>query len=1079
MSLPVLLQAAVGLATEFFPAEQSTDGVRRTTSGAVCFVLDGHVDAWDRWPSLSEDDSTRFGRLWRYRRNELANSEFAAQTLENLLMTDRLKGCSPAPDFGATGVIEVAPGFGLREFVDLSLDEAEESRTASRCLPVAAAGPHTAQTRLAGAQAGSGRVIALEYEILPHHVDGLPAAPQLHDAEPLPRCSVPLADLSSIAARLDSAEGRARADGNAYRTNAVERFRQQIRAGGGVAVDELDLAAGQLNELLAYTGFGKSVVLIECLACWAVERGVSVSFLLPTNAEVLRAAARIEHALEVLAIDGSVTPLMSPRSMFEEAEKADSRPSSDGPGSEWLWTKLGYGCALSAVAMADEAVDCWQPGAEPCRTLRVPAHGRRREQTVSCPWRTSCDKFKLVRAACAADVIVTSHSNFQVGRLQTPVEDGRGISDQMTVEELILRRSQVVVIDEVDTFQRMAVKQAGRGLELDQARKTDTVLRTFDREFGANLGQLGEEVDARVRDALYLVRYLAENYVSHMTYSRLDVAAPDYARRPGPTRHWIVPRRWDSWLTARLFNLPEDVAVTAQQLVMFRSLFLDGDDIQADEPAVFAQIRRHLADVCTAGHGGTAIATARAELDHALEGLIADERDVIINRLIRRAILERIRVNLHRLMANSPQLVAAGIESTQTIADALGPYGRWRVTPTGPLGRLLFAFTEYHDETGRDVTRLTSAAFGGDPHVYVTGLGDTTSLALARLRRIVVGLSATAYFPLAPHHHVQVEPRWWVRDDNPGSVTIRTVRVRDDDGRVLRISGVDGRRRHAVTQELARRLWDQQLAAELQRLRRDDPDRARVLLATTSYVGARHVAEGLAMAGVAPNRICLAVQPTAEWIGSADSPAVDTGRWRELPADRIEDFAALDGSDVLIAPLARVQRGVNIIGAGDRSALGSVWLIVRPIPLLDEPDELVAHLQARALLESPAASATPLEVLAERRDIAGNYFEEIVRRPPYFSSQPRLARLGVIAEILNGAIQLIGRARRGGTPAALHLVDGAFHDASTGPDFPALVRMLFEEWDGLLVGSRMSDIYGTTLEAFREYANRVESKEGL
>jgi hypothetical protein len=80
----------------------------------------------------------------------------------------------------------------------------------------------------------------------------------------------------------------------------------------------------------------------------------------------------------------------------------------------------------------------------------------------------SCGKFSLARAACTAGIIVTSHANPLIGRLQVPVDDGRSVTDGVTVEELVLRRSHVLVIDEIDTFQRTAISQAGRGLLLDQ-----------------------------------------------------------------------------------------------------------------------------------------------------------------------------------------------------------------------------------------------------------------------------------------------------------------------------------------------------------------------------------------------------------------------------------------------------------------------------------------------------------------------------------------------------------------------------------------------------------------------------------
>ncbi len=121
-------------------------------------------------------------------------------------------------------------------------------------------------------------------------------------------------------------------------------------------------------------------------------------------------------------------------------------------------------------------------------------------------------------------------------------------------------------------------------------------------------------------------------------------------------------------------------------------------------------------------------------------------------------------------------------------------------------------------------------------------------------------------------------------------------------------------------------------------------------------------------------------------------------------------------------------------------------LIIRPIPLIDEPAELVAHIQARALTQCPGPSSDPQALLAERRRVAGQYLDEIVRRPPYFQAQPIDVKLSVVAEIINGAVQLIGRARRGGTDATLHLVDGALHDAGGGADFATLILKLRDTW---------------------------------
>ncbi|GAB2887650.1 hypothetical protein [Streptomyces mayteni] len=1071
-ALPHIMGAAIGLAASFFPIEDDGGFKRMTTRDDVLYVLDGHIADWTGWRDLSQGDARRFTRLLRRRPNQLANARAAGLILDHLLRSGQLAGCSPVDD-EKEGPFRIAidPGMPLPAFVDGSLRELDElHRAKTRVLATAEAGPYTTTTRVPRPDGRQQMFVDFQYEIGPHHLDAGHTIPEVRDAPALLECWVPFSELKEIAALID--QGERERGRSSHRQKAVDRFESQIRSRRNESVKGLDLTAGSLNELLAYTGFGKSVVLIETFACWAVRRGIPVAFVLPTNADVVRAVHGIERALEWSEVEskGGVVPLVSPRALIKVATTAAARATENGPDADWIWSRFGYGCALAAVAGSDEAVDRWQPGSEPCSKLRKQSRGRKKNNTVACPWRTTCGRYRAAREACTADIIVTSHANLLLGVLQTPVEDGFGGDDRLTVEELLLRRCPILVIDEVDVFQSTAVEHAGRNLVLDHAGRTNTPLRKFDQDFAATFGRLQDEVDASVRDAYFTLRYLSETYVSHLTYERLGATAPAKKRRPrGPGRYWMVPQRWDNWLTARLFGLDSE-EVGAKQLQMFRSLFLDETSPHGDEPETFEAARRHLASVVTGGSSGLSLPAARVALEELVEDVPEEHRATVINRILRRAILERIRRFLHQLMTNNAQLVDIGVESAQEIADALGTYGRWRVTPTGPLGRLLFAFTEYYDDTGGEPTRLSTAAFGGDPHTYTVGLGDVTALAHAGVRRIVLGMSATSYFPGAPHHHVHTTPKWWVADDKRNAVRILSAPVNDERDRPRRISGLDGTTRAAAIQRIAAAMWDSHLRPELERLRSEERGRDRVLLATTSYEAARDVAEGLSTAGVDSTRICLAVRPGV--FAEDQETAVDMGRWRELPADRLEGFPAVHGADILIAPLARVQRGVNIIGEGDKSALGSVWLIVRPIPLIDEPEELVAHIQSRALAEHRGPSSDPQALLAERRRLAGRYLDEIIRCPPHFQAQPLDVKLGVVAEIINGAVQLIGRARRGGTDATLHLVDGAFLNAEGGTDLATLILKLRERWrnDGVLPA--MQKYYGTTLEAFLKYAER-------
>ncbi|SER91316.1 hypothetical protein SAMN05216188_117109 [Lentzea xinjiangensis] len=1063
--LPQVIEAAVALAAAYLPTDLPAGGAERTTRRKdVCFVLDGHVDSWSEWAGLTPVDARRFGRLLRRRPNDLANAEVSGPLLDRLLRSGELPGCRPAEGYDESGIVVVSPGMPLAEHVDRCLDLLDthlSSRTRFR--EQARPGPHHSTLRTGGR-----RVVDARYDLLPHHVGAPQPPPAVVDAPELPHLRVPLAGLADVADRLD------RVHATEYRSKSVARFRERVRDHHGNQIVELDMAAGELNQLLAYTGFGKSVVMIEVFACWAAEHGLVVSFVLPNNSDVMKAAHFVECSFERLGIATAVTPLVSPRSMIQIAE------ATTGVNQEWLWRKLGYGCALAATTTED-AVDAWQPGREPCGWLKRPAHGDEPSQLAACPFRASCDRFKLVRAALTAGVVITSHGNFHLGVLQYPVDDGFGTTEHLSVEELLLRRSHVVVIDEVDTFQNGTLDQAGRGLLLDQAGHTDTPLRRFDSEFGRAFGLVREDVDANVRDAHAVLRYLSEIYVSHLAYDRLGPARTAKAYRV-PQRAWIVPRRWDRWLTSQLFEV-DDTLVTPDQLRVFEGLYDTRNRRRKGDTALLRGLRHHLSAVVDVGNGASNVNGARARIDALLAkqrrgtdgkprpGVVADGvvRARVVSLMIRRALLEKIRFHLHRLMNNSSQLVDVGVESMQAIADALGTYGRWRVVPTGPLGRLVFAFTEYLDTENVNAAWLRTAAFGGDPHVYVPRIGDVTALAHTGVRRIVVGLSATAYFPRAPQHHVHVRPRWYVRDDTPGSdVEVKAAQIFDGD-EAIRVSGRSGPDRAEATRVLARLLWVRELEKELVRLQEKNDDRARVLLATTSYESAVHIAEGLVSAGATPWRICVATRPSPDNAQEADEDPPDN-TWQVLPADQLDRFPQLR-ADVLIAPLARVQRGVNIIGSADRSALGSVWLVVRPIPLIDEPAELLAHIQAKALREHGDPAGDPLDVLAARRKEAGRFFDDITSSLPYFRTQPEEVRVSVAAEIVNGAIQLIGRARRGGTSATLHLVDGAFLNAGGKADLATLLQLLRKAWqaDGEL--DFVERLYGKTLEALFKYAD--------
>jgi hypothetical protein len=80
----------------------------------------------------------------------------------------------------------------------------------------------------------------------------------------------------------------------------------------------------------------------------------------------------------------------------------------------------------------------------------------------------------------------------------------------------------------------------------------------------------------------------------------------------------------------------------------------------------------------------------------------------------------------------------------------------------------------------------------------------------------------------------------------------------------------------------------------------------------------------------------------------------------------------------------------------------------------------------------------------------------------------RQLRQELVCDVLVELEQLIGRARRGGTPVDLHFVDAAFDDEIA--PWPELVREVFEYWREHGWFDEMLRLHGAFITALQEYA---------
>ena len=306
---------------------------------------------------------------------------------------------------------------------------------------------------------------------------------------------------------------------------------------------------------------------------------------------------------------------MSPHSVLKVAEATAGRATANGPDADWVWSRLGYGCALAAAGTAAGQVDAWQAGQEPCARPapfrhRPPQAGTRRRLPVA-------GVVRQVRPR-PGGVHGGHHRHLARQPAGRPAAGARWMTATASPTGSPWRSSSCAAAtcwSSTRSTPSSGPPWSRPGGACCWTRPAAPTLRcaALDTEFGAAFGRVHDDVDASVRDACSATRFLSENYVSHLAYGRLGTSNPDTRRRPGPSRHWVVPRRWDAWLTARLFGLDDDRPGHRQAARHVRAPCSVAGNPLTDEPAVFRQIRPFLRAVISTGPEGRAISDIRAE----------------------------------------------------------------------------------------------------------------------------------------------------------------------------------------------------------------------------------------------------------------------------------------------------------------------------------------------------------------------------------------------------------------------------------------------------------------------------------
>ncbi|MFI1652150.1 hypothetical protein ACH4XT_35195 [Streptomyces avidinii] len=873
---------------------------------------------------------------------------------------------------------------------------------------------------------------------------------------------------------------------NGWKPALMTRFFDRLLDAEDRKVSRIRLPAGKVTVLNAPTGVGKSVLLNAAAPLLARRGKGPVAVVVGQIHESLSNTERMREADDELAQHRAserlrqddalvrqtaadlaaanptlkIVPLVSGYRLAEQAERALTQDR------ELRFEELAYACDLSAWPVDGPPV---RRGAEPCLSLQPAnvAPGQEPGANHACPRLGICGKYALIRAAMDADVIVTNHHNLLRGSLPVPVETDKGVLRRTSVMEFLLRLCTVLLVDEVDHLQSSwcdlgsdTFTLATRGwggssllMEVDRQRET-----------------LDAASDRRLVNALFKARGLGEQFLNYVLADELWLETADQDDNR-PNSDWHVPGVWDQWLLDKLLHVDVTKPVDPDVHREFRAIFPDRKK-KVTPPPRYAKLAELLTKAVSRDASHDALPLVKTQMDKELGRLKipSHQRREVTNALLVRSWLGCLHKALVHLKAVLAGLGAGDqMSAGRELASALGTFSHNPALPYGPLGYQLFGFKI--DKNRRGGGRLSVQTLGGDPHTSTVQLGGTIALATAGVERSILALSATAYFPRAAKEHLHSQPAYVMTDATPGAVTARPGNVSDtaDTWNPITIGGQEESSKPARLLELGAQLWRGRLSEHLRDIELHEPKRARAMVVTNAYRQAMLLATGIVSVIPDPSWVAVVIPKTGPPAGVAPPLGVVM-----ITVDQLEDLPYTHPHvKVICAPLRLVARALNILIPGtDRSALSSVWVATRPAADLHTPESMYASIGATGTAAA-CSGPDPARMLALQRRAAHKRLHCLLRSSPMFSRLPRFLKTELLAAILVDMIQLAGRARRGGTPVQLYLVDNAFFATHLGTDYPSLLRTYYND----LTESEQYALrrtYGSTLTAWLDLAHSTD-----
>jgi pPIWI RE three-gene island domain Z len=792
--------------------------------------------------------------------------------------------------------------------------------------------------------------------------------------------------------------------------NWINNVKLQVFGDNDCLVSVQSLTINRMMHLVGMVSSGKSN-LMKVLAVWSARKGLHVTLIV---GDVLQIFELAKTFTDVGITD--VAPILgnsNRKSHINRLHQAvyNSHPEEPfnqvHPGFKWLSNT----CLLSAL-VKPEMSKPFQIGEQPCLSLQLIKKPEATDtdsdepednqsdsplKKAACPAYSVCSYHQKERDLVKASIWIATPGSLIYSRIPQQINQ-----ESLLYAELIWKRSDLVIIDEVDQYQAY----------LDKAFSPEQTLRRPTRD--AWLDEVLQNVEAE------LVRQNSQPLSKKIVSDWWD--ACQQAKQVTDKIYWMLGgdypelSQWQNskkyftdWLLLR--EVAIDLAGNENADNLMKDVFEPYiNNLDHDKNSLFTLTHKG---------SGKAEALRKWVKENGTIPLEAEKIQEIAVKLEFALLVCVLQGKLHFMMSRWKQVQdILKLEAEDSMWFQAPPADYNSLIPAMPMGnQLAFQYHKSYKEQLGSLRFFRCTGVGRWLLLHFNDLFASDNIASPH----ILLMSGTSWAGKSPAYHVDIPVTGVLSPNTNKEVSIYSefLPLYDDQNKPIFVSGTGDKKQKNLEKIVTKLVEEEYLEQKL-----TDLKGRKILLVVNSYEQVKIVHDHLIRLKWGNRVIALTKDDNkSEWLDDdSENESYDT-----LQRGRVSEFAHKPNKVILIAPLKAIERGHNIVDENGMAAIGAAYFLVLPHPSPDDLSYAIHSINRWAIENYKTATGKNLDDLgANFRDTAYRQWLRLLHLPVRLRTLDEKNLTAMHWDITVSLWQVVGRLIRGGSNAELFWCDAKF-----------------------------------------------------